>query len=142
MIDWLETNATLLIGFSAVTFVVGLILMPILLIRMSEDYFVRRGLPEDSWRGRHPLVRWIMLILKNLFGILLLVAGAVMALPGLPGQGILTMLVGIGMTNIPGKRRLELYIIRRPVVLRSVNWIRSRAGRPPLRLPQQPGDGD
>jgi len=139
MIDWLESNATLLIALSAATFVGGLIVMPILLIRMREDYFLRRGLPKGSWRSRHPVIRWTVRIVRNVLGVILIVAGVAMLVA--PGQGILTLLVGIGLTSLPGKRRLELYMIRRPVVLQSVNWIRSRAGRPPLQLPQASGSG-
>lgn len=135
MIDWFATNSTWLIAISAAMFVGGLILMPIMLIRVREDYFLRRGPSEDSWRGRHPVVRWTMLVAKNLLGIVLIIAGAAMLIG--PGQGFLTLLIGIGLTNLPGKRRLELALISRPVVRQSVNWIRSQAGRPPLRLPRR-----
>ena len=53
----------------------------------------------------------------------------------LPGQGVITILVGITLLNFPGKRRLELRIVRQRPVLLAINWIRARANRPPLVLP-------
>ena len=57
------------------------------------------------------------------------------AMLALPGQGILTILVGITLLNFPGKRRLELRIVRQRRVLRAINWMRAKAKRPPLVLP-------
>ena len=37
-------------------------------------------------------------------GGLLILLGLVMALPGIPGQGVLTMIVGLTMIDFPGKR--------------------------------------
>jgi hypothetical protein len=52
----------------------------------------------------------------------------------LPGQGVLTILAGITLLNYPGKRRLELWLVRRPAIHRAIDWIRRRAGRAPLEL--------
>ena len=57
------------------------------------------------------------------------------ALLALPGQGLLTILIGLALMNFPGKRALELWLIRLPMVLRAVNWIRKRGGREPLQVP-------
>lgn len=118
---------------SAVTFVVSLFSLPLLLSRIPADYFVRPTPPEASWRRRHPVLRWSLRVLKNLIGVLLLLAGIVMLVT--PGQGILTILIGIVLLDLPGKRHLELWLIRRPKVLASVNWIRHKAHKPPLQLP-------
>jgi hypothetical protein len=52
----------------------------------------------------------------------------------LPGQGLLTILVGILITEFPGKYRLARWIITRRRVLSAINWLRKRAGREPLRV--------
>ena len=75
-------------------------------------------------------------VLKNTGGVLLGVAGAAMIV--LPGQGLLTLFVAFTLLDFPGKRRLELWLVRRPVVHRLLDWIRRRAGRAPLRLPPLP----
>jgi hypothetical protein len=40
--------------------------------------------------------------------------GIILALPGVPGQGILTVLIGVMLLEFPGKRRLERAIVGRP----------------------------
>ncbi len=101
------------------------------LVRIPPDHFVseQRGITRSV---RSPIVRGLYLLGKNALGFLLVCAGAVMALPGVPGQGLLTMLVGILLMDLPGKRGVELKLIRRPAVLATINRIRARFHRPPL----------
>ncbi len=108
-------------------------LMFVVIARMSPDYFVAREPSAASWRTRHPATRWAVRILKNLLGVLFVLAGLAMLI--LPGQGALTILVGVCLLDFPGKRRLELRIVSRRPVLRAINWIRRQARRPPLVLP-------
>ncbi len=74
----------------------------------------------------------MLLIGKNALGYIFVVAGFIMLV--LPGQGIFTILIGIMLLNFPGKYRLEQWIVARRPVLRSINWLRRRAGRAPLVL--------
>ena len=120
-------------GLSVVTFVGSLLLIPLLVIRMGEDYFMPHRDEERTLAGRHPALRITGLILKNVLGLLLVGAGIAMLV--LPGQGLLTIVMGIMLLNFPGKRRFELRLIRIPALLRTVNNLRTRAHRPPLRLP-------
>ena len=100
---------------------------------MRSDYFVT-SLPSDhSWIGKHPAARIATLLLKNALGLILLIAGLAMLV--LPGQGVITTLVAMSLLDFPGKRNLELRLIRQPLVLNSINWIREKAGRPPIQLP-------
>ena len=122
--------------FSAVTFVGSLLLIPVLCVRMGEDYFMPHRDQDRTLAGRHPVLRWTGLVLKNLLGVLVLAAGIAMIF--LPGQGLLTILIGIMMLDFPGKRTLELKLIRLPGVLRAINHLRHRAGHGPLLLPDNP----
>jgi UPF0716 family protein affecting phage T7 exclusion len=81
-----------------------------------------------------PVSRAAYTIGKNLLGAVLVVVGIVLSLPGVPGQGLLTVLVGVLLLDVPGKRRLELAIVRRPAVLRTINRLRRRFGRKPLQV--------
>jgi len=127
---------------SAVTFVASLIGVPFFLSRLPQDYFSRRervelGIPE----GPRPGWRIALRVLRNALGWALLLLGALMLV--LPGQGLLTLLVGLMLVDFPGKYRLERWLIARPSVLRPINALRRRAGRPPLDaraswLPQEP----
>jgi hypothetical protein len=119
---------------SAVMFVGSLLLMPFLVVRMGEDYFMPQRERTEALSGRHPLIRWTGLILKNLIGLLLVAVGIAMLV--LPGQGLLTILLGIMMLNFPGKRALELRLVRLPGVLRAINHLRAKSKRPPLQLPK------
>ncbi|MBN2333762.1 MAG: hypothetical protein JXO49_12020 [Deltaproteobacteria bacterium] len=130
MITWYQAHSALfwwLTLASAISFVGTLIIVPALLVRMPADYFARH---RPYYRGHHPVVHWAILIGKNLFGITFLLAGLVMLF--VPGQGILTILIGITLLNFPGKRRLEQRFIRLPKVHLAINHLRQRAGRPPL----------
>ncbi|MDX1606547.1 MAG: PGPGW domain-containing protein [Candidatus Competibacterales bacterium] len=137
LLTWIQGNETLLwwlgIG-SLLTFVGSLVAIPVLVSRIPADYFVRPDhRPMLPYFGRHPLLRVLGLLLKNLFGIVFVLAGIAMLV--LPGQGILSLLIGISLMNFPGKRALELWLIRQPAVHRGINWIRRRGGHPPLEVP-------
>jgi hypothetical protein len=122
--------------FSVVTFLGSLLLIPVLCVRMGEDYFLPQRDHQRTLAGRHPVLRWVGLVLKNGLGLLLVLAGIAMIV--LPGQGLLTILIGIMMLDFPGKRALELKLIRFPGLLRAINHLRARAGHVPLRLPDNP----
>ena len=118
---------------SLVTFVVSLIALPPLLAMIPANYFIHPVADPESWPRRQPLLRWTLLVLKNTLGVVLVLAGVVMIVG--PGQGVLTVLLGISLLDVPGKRRFELWLVRRPRVLGTINWIRRRAKQPPLQMP-------
>lgn len=120
-------------GLSLLLFVGSFFLIPFLIGRMRRDYFVSPDRVESTWLGRHPAARATARILKNVLGSLLLLAGIAMMV--LPGQGIITVLVALSLLDFPGKRALELRLIRQPQVSHVINWIRARAGRQPLIVP-------
>lgn len=121
-----------LIALSAVTFFLSLLIIPWLIIRLPTDYFSETKRHESVLRQQHPLTYWLVRIGKNLLSALLIVAGIIMLI--LPGQGLLSILIGISIGDFPGKYRLERYIVSRPGVLKSINWIRRKAKKPLLEL--------
>jgi hypothetical protein len=134
LIDWLKDYEILIVsisGASVVLFLATLIAIPLLIIRMPEDYFVREKVPP--WPGLRPEWRIVLFAAKNLLGGILLLGGLAMLV--LPGQGALTILVAIMLLNFPRKRRLERWLIRRRPIHRMINWIRAKRQRPPLQLP-------
>ena len=114
---------------SAVMLVVSAVLIPFLIVRLPADFYAEENHRRRLFENK-PLVRIAFLAVKNTLGALLLVAGLAMLL--LPGQGILTILAALALLDFPGKRRLEMRILHRPAILRSINWLRLRAGREPL----------
>lgn len=73
--------------------------------------------------------------MKNLFGAVLVALGVVLSLPGVPGPGIPTILIGVMLLDFPGKRRLERWLISLPTILRMINRLRRWFGKPPLTRP-------
>jgi hypothetical protein len=118
---------------SVVLFVGSMVLVTFIVIGWPVDHFRRAG-RRAFWADRHPAVRIAGLVSKNLAGGLLVALGIVMALPGVPGQGLLTALIGLTLLNFPGKTDLERRLISRPAVLRTINRWRARFSRPPLVL--------
>ncbi|MGH7168570.1 MAG: PGPGW domain-containing protein [Nitrospiraceae bacterium] len=114
---------------SVVTFVVSLIGIPFLLVRLPSHYFDERH-PRNWMQDHHPVLRLIGLGLKNAVGVLLFLAGIAMIV--LPGQGLLTILIGISLLDFPGKRHMERRLIGQPAVLKTINKLREKFGRPPL----------
>ena len=117
--------------FSVVAFVGSLIAIPWILVRLPAHYFDMR-VPRPFLGGRHPVLRAAAIFIKNVFGFVFLLAGIAMLV--LPGQGILTMLIGISMLDFPRKRELEAWMIGRPLVLAGINRLRARFGKPPFEL--------
>jgi len=112
-------------------FIATLIAIPIVLVRLPTDYFDMNR-PRRWLHDYHPAVRVTAYALKNLIGLVFLLAGIAMLV--LPGQGVLTLLIGISLMDFPGKRRLERRIIGQPTVLRAINGIREKFGKQPLTV--------
>ena len=105
----------------------------VVMINIPADYFSSHYNPQFM-TGKPWIVRWSAVILKNIFGVFLVLLGIALSLPGVPGQGILTILLGLIMLDIPGKRPLEARIIKRPSVQKSIDKLRARFNKPPLIL--------
>ena len=131
----LITLRSLLLGAAlfVVTFAVSLAIVSFILVRLPPTYFQREH-NRDFWTDRHPGIRIAGIIAKNILGILLVALGILMSIPGVPGQGVLTILLGIMLLDFPGKRRLELNLVSRPKVLKAINGLRRRFGKSPLVL--------
>lgn len=129
-----ETLVTLT-ALSIVFFVGSLIAIPFILVRLPTDFFDTR-VPRRWMENHHPVLRLFGHIAKNVIGAIFLFAGFLMLF--LPGQGILTMLIGITMLDFPGKRTLEARMIGQPAVLSTINSMRQKFGKPPLIIAPQP----
>jgi hypothetical protein len=135
MIDLLQQYQTVLwvlAAASLVLFVATLVLVPMLVIRIPDDYFARPRRPWQPWSHRRPVLRTMLEVAKTLLGVVLVAAGVLMLV--LPGQGVVTILAGLTLMSFPGKYRLERWIIARRPVRRFFNWLRRRAGKRPLRI--------
>lgn len=96
------------------------------------------ALPEDYFEADAPShIRWTLGRLgRNVGGIALILVGAALSIPGVPGQGLLTVLAGVLLVDFPRRRRFERMLVGRKGVLLALNRLRGRFGRPPLRPPR------
>lgn len=97
------------------------------LLRLPADYFL--GAEARSSSGR---LAWLA---RNVAGLFLVLLGLVLSIPGVPGQGLLTMAVGLLIADLPGKRKLERRLLGHARVLEVINRVRDRAGIEPLLPP-------
>lgn len=128
---WMQICAAF--ALFAVTLIASFAVVAFVLVKLPASYF-HSSHERAFLTDKSPLVRWSGLVLKNLAGALLIVFGILMSLPGVPGQGVLTILLGLMLMDFPGKRDLESRIISQPRVQKSINALREKFGRPPLLL--------
>jgi len=137
VLDWANAHRSLfawLAGISLILGIAGLWLIPIAINRLPSSYFfeldrVARGeLPPPPQRlGR--------LILQNFAGLLVFLAGSIML--AIPGQGLLTMFLGLCLMSFPGKRKVILSMVRRPTITKGLNWIRKKGKVKSLEIPEK-----
>ena len=72
------------------------------------------------------------IIVKNIIGYTLILGGILMLV--LPGQGLFTILMGLILSNYPGKYTIEKRIISIPSILKTINWLRKKSNKPPLEI--------
>jgi hypothetical protein len=134
-LTWLSQSGA---GRNVVLFVAGyvvvaaatMLILIVMLAALPATYF-RDGAEAQPRRSRGPL-NVVLRLAKNVLGIGLIVLGLLLSLPAVPGQGVLTMLIGLMLVDFPGKRPLEKKLVARPGVLETMNRLRAWLGRPPL----------
>ncbi len=133
--QWIDENQMVLTSIGVTSLIISvasLILLPWLVAQIPYDYFAHDRREPHKWKELHPVLRLIILVLKNITGLTLLLAGVAMLL--LPGQGLLSILMGLILMDYPGKFQFERKIVSRPKLLRFINWLRRKQKQPPLIL--------
>ena len=116
-----------------VTFSINVAIVSFVLVKIPANYFSKdhsRAFLSD----RPPVIRYLGVVGKNLLGALLVALGIILSAPGVPGQGILTILLGIMLLDFPGRRSLEHKLVSRPSVFKTINKLRHKFGKPALVL--------
>ena len=137
IISWSSMNSDLLFllgSLSIFILIISVFMMVLIISFLPEDYFKseNRNLISSVQNSRYPLLKLLVLITKNFFGVLLLLSGIFMLV--LPGQGILTIITGLVFMDYPGKYKFERKLLRQKGVINSINWIRSRLSKPSLKV--------
>jgi hypothetical protein len=114
------------------------------LVSLAAVAAVTVSLPADYFAAERPAGRTrsaralLLASLRTALGLALIAGGVILSLPGVPGQGLLTVLAGLTLVDFPGRRRLERRLLARPGVLAALNRVRARFGRPPFQPPHAP----
>lgn len=128
LLAWIEWHHLGLAALVWVTLTAGsLAVVARIVVTLPEDYFERTSTVRTPWTARR--------VVRNVAGVVLVAVGAALSIPGVPGQGVLTILVGLFLVDFPRRRQLERALARRPGVLPALNRLRARFERPPLRPP-------
>ncbi len=114
---------------SAILFIVSLLAIPFLVAKIPVDYFDENRV---DWNPQPTIKTRLIKVLKNIVGIIVLIAGVIMLVT--PGQGLLSILLGIVLIDFPNKRHWERRIISNDKVLSTLNWLREKRGAPPFKL--------
>ena len=132
LLAWGQAHQSLLfaLGAGSIAMFIGtLVAVPIVICRLPRDIYVRRRAP----RARPAGFGAVLALVRNLFGLAIIAAGIVMLV--LPGQGLLTIVIGIALVDFPGKQALERRLIGHRRVIDAMNTLRERFGHPPLEPP-------
>jgi hypothetical protein len=99
-------------------------------VRDRDRADAARPLRESPEEPKGPVA-----ILRNVLGVILILGGLAMLV--LPGQGVLAILAGLLLTTFKGKHKLARKIVQKPKVEKALQWIREKAHRPPLEIPEK-----
>jgi archaellum biogenesis protein FlaJ (TadC family) len=132
LLDVIKPLLPLIAFCSLLIFLISLASLPWLVAKIPEDYFLHRKRKKTLPLTTVAFARYLFLRLaRNLVGLILLAGGFLMLF--IPGQGVLTMVMGLILVDYPGKYSVEKAIIGYPAVFKGLNWLRARAHKPPLR---------
>src|SRR5262245_66489422 len=121
------------VGIFLVSFFANLGIVSFILVKLPADHF-SKSRKTKFWSGPHPLLHAAGIVSKNIAGVLLVALGIVLSLPGVPGQGLLTVLLGVMLLDFPGRTTLEQKLLSKPSIVNAINRLRGRFGKPPLQL--------
>lgn len=137
MLDIIQSNLILiniLLLASLLFLVLTALCIPIFIRKIPADYFTHAKRPPGMWSRQHPVIRFILAVMKNILGALFILIGFILIF--MPGQGLLTIFIGFILVNFPGKYRLEKWLIAKPMILKPLNMIRARSHILPLQTEQ------
>ncbi len=123
----------MLIAGSLGLFLLSIVLVAAVIAKLPADYFLASHEHHFVDPRRYPNLHWFCRVFRNVIGIVLVVAGIAMLV--LPGQGILTIVIGIMLMDFPAKHHFLQKLVSKAVVRKSLNLIRQKLGKPPFRYP-------
>ena len=98
------------------------------IVRLPADYL--STFPKSALRKVR--TGWLDLFVglsRNLLGLALVGLGALLSLPAVPGQGLLTIFAGVLLLDLPGKRWILIPVFRQRRLLQAINRVRAKWSR-------------
>ena len=129
---FLKNNEVILFWISILSilfFFISLLFIKTIILKIPDDYFIRK---KNLFISENIYLSILYLFIKNIIGIIFLIGGVMMLV--LPGQGILTIIIALMLLDFPGKKYFEGKIIKSKPVLKSINWVRKKSNKAPLRV--------
>lgn len=118
--------------FGGLAFAVTVAASVLLVVLVPRDFLISL----ESRKKPAGRKGFVTRILRNAAGWLLVVAGVILSLPGIPGPGILVLLVGLFLVDFPGKKKLQRKILGSSKVTRPANRLRRLFHKAPLAIPE------
>lgn len=137
IVKWFKSHILISVVISILsflTFLGTLFIIPVIVVFLPTDYFIKYGYRHNYLFKKHPVLRYIILIIKNIFGILFVFLGIILLF--LPGQGILTIFVGILLIDFPKKKALIIYFIKKEKINKAINRLRVKFNKPEFIIPE------
>ena len=125
ILSWLAISSLFIFFFSIFTINFVIKMIPV-------DYFDSSKRELSPFKTSNPIIWLILFITKNVMGYLLIIGGILMLV--LPGQGLLTILLGLIFSDYPGKYKLEKKLITIKPIYRYINWVRKKSDIEPIKL--------
>lgn len=109
--------------------------VPFLINMLPADYFMKEKRARQMKSVCGAAFSIIIIIIKNLAGIILFAAG--FALLFMPGQGLLTIFISLVLLDFPGKWKMQKRLIRNRKISAAVNWVRKKGGKEEIQVPPE-----
>ncbi len=119
---------------STITFFLSLLIIPLIINRLKDDFFLHLH-EHKKLEDQHPVIFILLRIMRYSLGSLLLFAGILMLF--LPGQGLLTIILGISLLDFPGRKKAIDALIHLHPIQRGLNWIREKGDKKPFSFPDE-----
>ena len=133
MQEWIQAHLGYVVGglsvLSVVTFCISAVAIPLIVARLPTDYFFhnQKSDPPSSFFNR------VVQLARNIFGCMIVFAGLLMLI--LPGQGVITIFIGVFLLDVPGIRAVKARLLARSRVQIGIDWLRFKCGKPPMTWP-------
>lgn len=105
---------------------ISALITPWFVAQLPPDHFSR---PPPSAQPKS-FQRLLLQLARNSLGAILLIAGLLMLI--IPGPGLITLVLGLTVSDFSAKHRVIRQFLNRPGVMDSLNWMRRKYRRPPF----------